>query len=171
GATTVTSQPRARTSSSIRARVATTPSDVASAPCTKKRTPFGFGGVRGVAAAGVLAMARPYTPGAAASIWVMSGSSAQRVDPAAILGCGALMLVRWTGLLVPSLIRSIEPAFHQTDAGLGVFFFINALAYVVGSMGSGVLTERFGRRLVLPLATALIGIGLVGLAPVPQGGL
>ena len=34
-------------------------------------------------------------------------------------------------------------------------------------MGGGVLTERFGRRLVLPLATALIGIGLVGLATVP----
>ena len=97
----------------------------------------------------------------------MSGSSARRIDPAAILGCAALMLVGWTGLLVPSLIRSIEPAFDQTDAGLGVFFFVNALAYVVGSMGGGVLTERFGRRLVLPLATALIGIGLVGLATVP----
>ena len=43
---------------------------------------------------------------------------------AAALGCAGLLLVGWTGLLVPSLVRSIEPAFGQTDAGIGVFFFV-----------------------------------------------
>src|SRR5688500_2511075 len=43
GATTVTSHPRARTWSSIRAAFATRPSDVALAPWTKNRTPRGVG--------------------------------------------------------------------------------------------------------------------------------
>jgi fucose permease len=97
----------------------------------------------------------------------MSEPTARRIEVAAIIGCAALMLIGWTGLLVPALIRSIEPAFAQTDAGLGVFFFVNALAYVVGSMGGGFLTERFGRRTVLPLAMGLLGAGLIALATVP----
>src|SRR6478609_8406033 len=82
-----------------------------------------------------------------------------------------MLLVGWTGLLVPSLIRSIEPAFEQTDAGIGVFFFVNAVAYVGGSMTGGLLTERVGRRVVLPLAVSLIALGLVGMATVPTWGL
>ncbi len=86
---------------------------------------------------------------------------------AAILGCAGMLLVGWTSLLVPSLIRSIEHDFGQTDAAIGVFFFVNSIAYVGGSMGGGLLTERFGRRVVLPSAVALIVIGLLGMAVVP----
>ena len=68
---------------------------------------------------------------------------------------------------MPSLIRSIEADFGQTDAGIGVFFFVNALGYIGGSMGGGFLTERFGRRTVLTLATALLAAGLAGLALLP----
>ena len=91
----------------------------------------------------------------------------RRTTIAAILACAGLLLVGWTGLLVPSLIRSIEPAFDQTDAGIGVFFFVNAVAYVGGSMVGGFLTERIGRRVVLPIAVSLIALGLAGLATVP----
>jgi MFS transporter, FHS family, glucose/mannose:H+ symporter len=94
-----------------------------------------------------------------------------RTAIAAALACAGLLLVGWTGLLVPSLIRSIEPAFAQTDAGIGVFFFVNAVAYVGGSMTGGLLTERIGRRVVLPLAVTLIAVGLVGMATVPTWGL
>ena len=75
-----------------------------------------------------------------------------RTAIAAALACAGMLLVGWTGLLVPSLIRSIEPAFEQTDAGIGVFFFLFAVASVGGSMAGGLLTERIGRRVVLPLA-------------------
>ncbi len=91
----------------------------------------------------------------------------QRPAFAAILGCAGLLLVGWTSLLVPSLIRSIEHDFAQTDAAIGVFFFVNAVAYVAGSMGGGLLTERLGRRVVLPLGVGLITVGLFGLANVP----
>jgi fucose permease len=94
-------------------------------------------------------------------------SLAWRTGIAAALGCAGLLLVGWTGLLVPSLIRSIEPAFDQTDAGIGVFFFVNSVAYVGGSMAGGLLTERVGRRVVLPLAVTLIACGLAGMATVP----
>jgi fucose permease len=94
-----------------------------------------------------------------------------RTALAAALGCSGLLLVGWTGLLVPSLIRSIEPAFDQTDAGIGVFFFVNSVAYVGGSMVGGLLTERVGRRVVLPLAVLLIACGLAGMATVPSWGL
>lgn len=67
GATTVTSQPRARTWSSIRATFSTNPSEVSLAPWMKNSTPLGVAGA-GAAAALVVrrAMARPYTPGATA---------------------------------------------------------------------------------------------------------
>ena len=86
---------------------------------------------------------------------------------AAIIGCAGMLLVGWTSLLVPSLIRSIEHDFGQTDAAIGVFFFVNSVAYAGGSMGGGLLTERLGRRVVLPSAVALMVLGLLGLAVVP----
>ena len=107
---------------------------------------------------------------APASICSMPLDSQRQTTTAAILGCAGLLLVGWAGLLVPSLIRSIEPAFGQTDAGIGVYFFVNAVAYVAGSMGGGFLTERIGRRVVLPLAVALIALGLAGLAVGPDLG-
>lgn len=90
-------------------------------------------------------------------------------DPraAGVLACVGLLLIGWAGLLVPSLIREIERDFVQTDAGLGVFYFINAVAYATGSFGGGMLTERFGRRRVLTLATAFLGLGLALLGVVP----
>jgi fucose permease len=91
----------------------------------------------------------------------------RRIEPAAILACAGLAFLGWAGLLVPSLIRSIEPAFGQTDAGVGVFFFVNAVASVGGSIGGGLLTERIGRRVVLTVAVALMAIGLAALAIVP----
>ena len=82
-----------------------------------------------------------------------------------------MLLVGWTGLLVPSLIRSIEPAFAQTDAGIGVYFFVNAVAYIGGSMAGGLLTERVGRRIVLSVAVTFIALGLAGMATVPTWAL
>ncbi len=82
----------------------------------------------------------------------------------AILACVALALVGWSGLLVPSLIRSIELDLDQTDAGIGIFFFVNAVAYAGGSIIGGLLTERIGRRTVLPTALVLIAVGLLGMA-------
>ena len=87
---------------------------------------------------------------------------------AGVLACVGLLLIGWSGLLVPSLIREIERDFVQTDAGLGIFYFVNAVAYASGSFGGGMLTERFGRRRVMSLATALLGLGLatIGIVPV-----
>lgn len=97
----------------------------------------------------------------------MSSPTPRRIEPAAILACAGLAYLGWAGLLVPALIRSIEPAFGQTDAGVGVFFFVNAVASVGGSIGGGLLTERIGRRVVLTVAVALMAIGLAALAIVP----
>jgi fucose permease len=90
-----------------------------------------------------------------------------RTAIAGALACAGLALVGWSGLLVPSLIRSIEAAFDQTDAGIGVYFFVTAVAAVCGSMVAGLLTERLGRRTVLPLAILLIALGVTGMATVP----
>ncbi len=81
------------------------------------------------------------------------------------------MLVGWSGLLLPSLIRSIEHDFAQTDAGIGVFLFVNAVVYVASSMLGGLLTERVGRRVVLATAVVLMALGLVGMATVSTWGL
>jgi fucose permease len=86
---------------------------------------------------------------------------------AGVLACVGLLLIGWSGLLVPSLIREIERDFAQSDAGLGIYYFVGAVAYAAGSFGGGMLTERFGRRRVLTIATMLIGLGMAILALVP----
>lgn len=90
-------------------------------------------------------------------------------DPraAGVLACLGLLLIGWSGLLVPSLIREIERDFAQTDAGLGIYYFVGAAAYATGSFSGGMLTERFGRRRVLTIATVLIGLGTATLGLVP----
>lgn len=80
-------------------------------------------------------------------------------------------MIGWAGLLVPSLIRSIEHDFTQTDAGMGVFYFINAFAYASGSFGGGIVTERIGRRRVLVLAAASLGVGLAMIGTIPAWAL
>jgi fucose permease len=91
-----------------------------------------------------------------------------RPPTAAIVGCLGFLLLGWSGLLVPSLIRSIEHDFGQSDAGMGLFYLLNAAAYVTGSMGGGAMTERIGRRRVLASGALLIAIGLIALATVPS---
>jgi fucose permease len=86
---------------------------------------------------------------------------------AAILGCLAFLFIGAAGLLVASLIRQIEAAFGQTDAGMGLFFFINAAAYGAGVLGGTEITHRAGRRPVLAGGIALAVVGLVVLATAP----
>jgi fucose permease len=94
--------------------------------------------------------------------------SSSRPAAAGVLGCVAFVLVGWSGLLVASLIRSVEKSFDQSDAGIGVFYFLYAAAYAAGSLGGGAATERLGRRTVLCFAASLHAAGLValGLAPI-----
>jgi len=78
-----------------------------------------------------------------------------------LLACG------WTGLLIPSLVRSIEATFGQDDAGVGIVYLVYAGAYATGSFGGGALTERLGRRLVLGGAVIVTGLGAAGLGLAP----
>ena len=142
--------------------VAAWPSDVSLAPWTKNRMPLGVP---------ASAMPGPYTSGAAAapppSIWAcplpLPADRARRhprLCRARFLSAGpACSSLRSSG-------RSSPPS-AQTDAGIGVFFFVNAVASVGGSIGGGLLTERIGRRVVLTVAVALMAIGLAALAIVP----
>lgn len=79
------------------------------------------------------------------------------------LGCLTLFSIGWTGLLIPSLIRSIETTFGQDDAGIGVLYLVYAIAYVCGSFVGGPLTERLGRRVILTGAAIVTAIGTAGL--------
>ncbi|HEX8940583.1 MAG TPA: MFS transporter [Candidatus Limnocylindrales bacterium] len=85
----------------------------------------------------------------------------RRRAAAAVLGCLGFLLIGWSGLVVPSLVRQVEAGFGQTDAGLGLFYLVNSIAYAAGSVGGGMVTERFGRRSVLVAAALLHGVGLL----------
>ena len=98
----------------------------------------------------------------------MTGSGPRRPRLAALLGGVGFLVIGWTGLLVPSLIRSVEGQFGQTDAGLGLFYLLDAVAYMVGSFVGGFATERLGRRWVMSLSTLLIGAGLVAMGTAPS---
>lgn len=91
----------------------------------------------------------------------------RRDERARLTGYAVFVLIGWTGLLVPSLIRSLERDLNQTDAGIGVFYFAYAVGYALGSFAGGFLTERFGRHWVLTLGAAAHGIGLIALGLSP----
>lgn len=87
---------------------------------------------------------------------------------AAALGCLAFLLIGWSSLVVPSLVRQIESDFGQSDAGLGLFYLVNSIAYAAGSVVGGMATERFGRRSILIVAAVLHGVGLAAQGMVPS---
>ncbi len=87
---------------------------------------------------------------------------------AGILGRVSFLLIGWSGLLIPSLIRSVKDSFDQSDAGIGVLYFVYAVVYAIGSLGGGLVTERLGRRSVLSLSAALHGVGFVGFGFAPS---
>jgi fucose permease len=87
--------------------------------------------------------------------------------PIVISSYASFILIGWSGLLVPSLLRVIREDFGQTDAGFGLLYLVSALFFAVGALSAGLLAERLGRRILLPLATILIAVGLAtqGMAP------
>ena len=87
---------------------------------------------------------------------------------AGIVACLTLLAVGWTGLLIPSLLRSIKETFDQTDAGIGLVYLVYALAYALGSFAGGPLTERAGRRLILGGAVVTMAAGVAGLGLAPS---
>src|SRR5437879_3990210 len=102
-------------------------------------------------------MAQPHRTLAPAGL----GDSARSVRARqliALTGYGSFVLIGWTSVLVPALIRSIEDGFDESDASLGLFYFVFAISAAGGSFGGGLLTERLGRRVVLSVAAALLGI-------------
>jgi fucose permease len=84
-----------------------------------------------------------------------------------LTGYFSFILIGCNAVLVPSLIRSIEHDFHQSDAGLGLFYLLTSLLYAAGSFIGGLLTERLGRRWILIIAAFLGGLGLIGTAAAP----
>jgi MFS transporter, FHS family, glucose/mannose:H+ symporter len=87
-----------------------------------------------------------------------------RSRAAAVAGCLGFLLLGWAGLLIPSLVRSVEHDFGQTDAGMGLFYLVNAVAYGTGVLGGTLLTQRLGRRPVLAGGVGLAAVGLLILA-------
>jgi fucose permease len=87
---------------------------------------------------------------------------------AALFGYLGLLMLGWSGLLLPSLIRSIEHDFAQSDAGIGLLYFVTAVTYAVGSFGGGITAERFGWRRLLCIATLFSALGLAIQAVAPS---
>ncbi|HET9520870.1 MAG TPA: MFS transporter [Candidatus Limnocylindrales bacterium] len=97
----------------------------------------------------------------------MSRTLSSRPVAAGVVGCLAFLLIGWSGLVVPSLIRSVKDAYDQSDAGIGLYYLVYAIFYATGSFAGGLATERLGRRTVLVAGAVLLGVGVVtlGIAP------
>lgn len=85
-----------------------------------------------------------------------------------ITGYYSFLLLGWSSLLLPSLIRSVERSFGRTDADFALLYFLSALAYGAAAFSGGFLTERIGRRIVLVVAFLLAAVGLGGQALSPS---
>jgi fucose permease len=84
-----------------------------------------------------------------------------------VITWASFVLLGWTSVLVPALIRQIESTYGVDDAALGIYYFIYSAAYASSSFAGGLLVERLGRSVVLSSAAALMATGLLieGAAP------
>ena len=94
------------------------------------------------------------------------------VDPRAtrdvvVVSFASFLLIGWSGLLVPSLIRQVQGTFDQTDSGMGLGYLLGSLLYVTGTLAAGALAGRMRRPLLLGAGPALIAAGLLVEAAAP----
>jgi FHS family glucose/mannose:H+ symporter-like MFS transporter len=83
-------------------------------------------------------------------------------------GYYSFVLLGWQTVILPSLIRSIEHGFHQSDAAFGVLYLVKSILYAVGAFAGGFLTERLGRRIVLSAAAVISALSLLLAALAPS---
>jgi hypothetical protein len=80
-------------------------------------------------------------------------------------GYAAFFLVGWCMLLLPSLIREVEGAFTQTDAGMGLAYLLHNLAWVAGTVSTGVLAGLLYPPLMGFVSETLgLGVSMLGAA-------
>lgn len=84
-----------------------------------------------------------------------------------LAGYLAYLLLGWDGVLIPSLVRTIEGTFRISDAALAFYYLLSSVLYAVGAFGSGIAIARLGRAWTLRLAVALVCAAHVGVAVVP----
>ena len=72
----------------------------------------------------------------------------------------SFILVGWTGLFVPSLLRVLQGDFGRSDAEFGLVYLVGALLSASGALSSGLIAGHIGRRLVSATAALLIAGGM-----------
>jgi fucose permease len=72
----------------------------------------------------------------------------------------SFILVGWTGLFVPSLIRGLQADFARSDAEFGLVYLVTALLFAAGALSSGLASGLVGRRVVNAAAALLIAAGM-----------
>jgi fucose permease len=76
-------------------------------------------------------------------------------------GLLAFVMLGWSGLLIPSLIRDVERDLRVSDADMGTAYLLNAATFTAGCLLAGWATPIVGRRTVLLAAIAAISTGCV----------
>ena len=77
-------------------------------------------------------------------------------------GLLAFVMLGWTGLLVPALIREIEFDLGVNDADMGMVFLLGAATFTAGSLFAGWGVSRIGRRPILLGGVGILVVGCVG---------
>jgi fucose permease len=79
----------------------------------------------------------------------------------------SFILVGWSSLFVPSLLRILQADFVRSDAEFGLVYLVGALLFATGALSSGLISGRFGRGVVSAAGAVLIagGFALEAVAP------
>ena len=79
----------------------------------------------------------------------------------------SFILVGWSSLFVPSLLRILQSDFARSDAEFGLVYLVSALLFATGALSSGLTSEHFGRGVVSATGALLIagGFALEAVAP------
>ena len=80
----------------------------------------------------------------------------------------SFILVGWTSLFVPSLLRILQGDFGQSDAEFGLVYLVSALLFASGALSSGLIAGHVGRRVVNATAALLTAGGMALEAAAPS---
>jgi len=80
----------------------------------------------------------------------------------------SFILVGWTSLFVPSLLRILQGDFGRSDAEFGLVYLVSALLFASGALSSGLIAGHVGRRVVNATAALLTAGGMALEAAAPS---
>jgi len=102
------------------------------------------------------------------AISAATGFAAPTPRQVVLAAYASFILIGWSSLFVPSLLRILQADFVRSDAEFGLVYLVGALLFATGALSSGLISEHVGRGVVSATGVLLIAGGFAVEAVAPS---